>query len=311
MKMTDSLIFAGTPPNAARTLEYLVQQGFEVSLVITRPDAPVGRKRVLTESAVAATAQKLGIDVYKTNSVDDAAIAKISQTGCETAVVVAYGALLKQPALDALENGWFNVHYSLLPKWRGAAPVQHAILAGDKSTGVTLFKIDQGLDSGPVVASVPTQIQPGETSERLLSRLTELGCTLLGQELPGILLKNHRLVVQDETTEVTAAPKLTREHARIDWTEQARLIEQKVLAMNPEPGAWALLNGETFKIHDARVVASSENGPAGTVVAVDGKVIVSTGESFIELLEVQPAGKQSMSARDWARGATLPVRFDA
>ena len=311
MKMTDSLIFAGTPPNAARTLEYLVQQGFEVSLVITRPDAPVGRKRVLTESAVAATAQKLGIDVYKTNSVDDAAIAKISQTGCETAVVVAYGALLKQPALDALENGWFNVHYSLLPKWRGAAPVQHAILAGDKSTGVTLFKIDQGLDSGPVVASVPTQIQPGETSERLLSRLTELGCTLLGQELPGILLKNHRLVVQDETTEVTAAPKLTREHARIDWTEQARLIEQKVLAMNPEPGAWTLLNGETFKIHDARVVASSENGPAGTVVAVDGKVIVSTGESFIELLEVQPAGKQSMSARDWARGATLPVRFDA
>ena len=309
--MTDSLIFAGTPPNAARTLEYLVQQGFEVRLVITRPDAPVGRKRVLTESAVAATAQKLGIDVYKTNSVDDAAIAKISQTGCDTAVVVAYGALLKQPALDALENGWFNVHYSLLPKWRGAAPVQHAILAGDKSTGVTLFKIDQGLDSGPVVASVPTQIQPGETSERLLSRLTELGCTLLGQELPGILLKNHRLVVQDETTEVTAAPKLTREHARIDWTEQARLIEQKVLAMNPEPGAWALLNGETFKIHDARVVASSENGPAGTVVAVDGKVIVSTGESFIELLEVQPAGKQSMSARDWARGATLPVRFDA
>ncbi len=309
--MTDSLIFAGTPPNAARTLEYLVQQGFEVSLVITRPDAPVGRKRVLTESAVAATAQKLGIDVYKTNSVDDAAIAKISQTGCDTAVVVAYGALLKQPALAALENGWFNVHYSLLPKWRGAAPVQHAILAGDKSTGVTLFKIDQGLDSGPVVASVPTQIQPGETSERLLSRLTELGCTLLGQELPGILLKNHRLVVQDETTEVTAAPKLTREHARIDWTEQARLIEQKVLAMNPEPGAWTLLNGETFKIHDARVVASSENGPAGTVVAVDGKVIVSTGESFIELLEVQPAGKQSMSARDWARGATLPVRFDA
>lgn len=309
--MTDSLIFAGTPPNAARTLEYLVQQGFEVSLVITRPDAPVGRKRVLTESAVAATAQKLGIDVYKTNSVDDAAIAKISQTGCDTAVVVAYGALLKQPALAALENGWFNVHFSLLPKWRGAAPVQHAILAGDKSTGVTLFKIDQGLDSGPVVASVPTQIQPGETSERLLSRLTELGCTLLGQELPGILLKNHRLVVQDETTEVTAAPKLTREHARIDWTEQARLIEQKVLAMNPEPGAWTLLNGETFKIHDARVVASSENGPAGTVVAVDGKVIVSTGESFIELLEVQPAGKQSMSARDWARGATLPVRFDA
>lgn len=309
--MTDSLIFAGTPPNAARTLEYLVQQGFEVSLVITRPDAPVGRKRVLTESAVAATAQKLGIDVYKTNSVDAAAIAKISQTGCDTAVVVAYGALLKQPALDALENGWFNVHYSLLPRWRGAAPVQHAILAGDKSTGVTLFKIDQGLDSGPVVASVPTQIQPGETSERLLSRLTELGCTLLGQELPGILLKNHRLVVQDETNEVTAAPKLTREHARIDWADQARVIEQKVLAMNPEPGAWTLLNGETFKIHDARVVASSENGPPGTVVAVDGKVIVSTGESVIELLKVQPAGKQSMSARDWARGATLPVRFDA
>ncbi|MEN9957603.1 MAG: hypothetical protein RIR46_1211 [Actinomycetota bacterium] len=309
--MTDSLIFAGTPSNAARTLEFLVQQGFEVSLVITRPDAPVGRKRVLTPSAVAAMAQKLGIDVYKTKTIDDAAIERINQTGCDTAVVVAYGALLKKPALECLSNGWFNLHYSLLPSWRGAAPVQHAILAGDKSTGVTLFKIDQGLDSGPLVASVATEIQPGETSGRLLSRLTELGCSLLSQELPGILLKGHRLVEQDAAVSVSLAPKLSREHARIDWNQNSRVIERKVLAMNPEPGAWTLLNGEAFKIHDAREVTVSETADVGTVAAVAGKVVVTSAGGGIELLEIQPAGKKSMSASEWAKGADLPVRFDA
>ena len=190
--VTESLIFTGTPANAAATLKYLVQQGFEISLVITRPDAPVGRKRVVTPSAVAVTAELLGLEVCKTNTIDQAILERIAQTGCDTAVVVAYGALLKPPALEALSNGWFNLHYSLLPQWRGAAPVQHAILAGERSTGVTLFKIDDGLDSGPIVASVPTEIQPGETSERLLARLPALGSTVLSPELPGILQKSHK-----------------------------------------------------------------------------------------------------------------------
>ena len=213
--MTESLIFAGTPANAAATLEYLVQHGFEISLVITRPDAPFGRKRVLTPSPVAETASKLGLELYKTNKIDDAAISRIIESGCSTAVVVAYGALLKAPALDALSNGWFNLHYSLLPKWRGAAPVQHSILAGDKTTGVTLFKIDEGLDTGAIVASVPTQIQPGETSARLLSRLTDIGCTLLSQELPGVLMGSYLLTPQAPDENLASAPKLVREQARV------------------------------------------------------------------------------------------------
>ena len=309
--MTESLIFAGTPANAATTLDYLVEHGFDIALVITRPDAPFGRKRVLTPSPVAETASKLGLELYKTNKIDNAAISKITESGCSTAVVVAYGALLKAPALAALSNGWFNLHYSLLPKWRGAAPVQHSIMAGDSTIGVTLFKIDEGLDTGPIVASVATQIQPGETSARLLSRLTELGCTLLSQELPGILLESYTHNAQAEHDGVTLAPKLGREQARVDWLRSALDIERKVLAMNPEPGAWASLNSETFKIHDAREIAGTESGAVGTVSLADGKVLVSTSAGVLELLEVQPAGKQSMQAKDWARGVSLPLRFDA
>lgn len=309
--MTESLIFAGTPANAAATLEYLVQHGFEISLVITRPDAPFGRKRVLTPSPVAETASRLGLELYKTNKIDDAAISRIIESGCSTAVVVAYGALLKVPALAALSNGWFNLHYSLLPKWRGAAPVQHSILAGDKTTGVTLFKIDEGLDTGAIVASVPTQIQPGETSARLLSRLTELGCTLLSQELPRVLLGSYSLTPQAPDENLASAPKLGREQARVDWSRGALEIERKVLAMNPEPGAWATLNGETIKIHDAREIAGTESQAVGTVSLADGRVLVSTSAGVLELLEVQPAGKQSMPAKDWARGVSLPLRFDA
>jgi methionyl-tRNA formyltransferase len=308
--MTESLIFAGTPANAAATLEYLVEHGFDISLVITRHDAPFGRKRVLTPSPVAETASKLGLELYKTNKIDNAAISKITEIGCSTAVVVAYGALLKAPALAALSNGWFNLHYSLLPKWRGAAPVQHSIMAGDSTTGVTLFKIDEGLDTGPIVASVAAQIQPGETSARLLSRLTELGCTLLSQELPGILLESYTLNAQAERDGAPSAPKLGREEARVDWFRSALDIERKVLAMNPEPGAWASLNGETFKIHDAREIAGTESGSVGTASLADGKVLVSTSAGVLELLEVQPAGKQSMAAKDWARGVSLPLRFD-
>lgn len=309
--MIESLIFAGTPTNAAATLEYLVEHGFHISLVITRPDAPIGRKRVVTPSPVAETASKLGLDLYKTNKIDDAALSKIIETGCTTAVVVAYGALLKAPALAALSNGWFNLHYSLLPKWRGAAPVQHSILAGDRTTGVTLFKIDEGLDTGPIIASVPTQIQPGETSARLLSRLTELGCTLLSQELPGVLLGSHSLTPQAIDDNVALAPKLGREQARVEWSRGAFEIERKVLAMNPEPGAWTTLNGETFKIHDAREIAGTESQAVGSVSLTNGKVLVSTAAGVLELLEVQPAGKQAMPAKDWARGVSLPLRFDA
>ncbi len=309
--MTESLIFAGTPANAAATLKYLVQQGFEISLVITRPDAPVGRRRVVTPSAVAVAAELLGLEVCKTNTIDQATLERIARTGCDTAVVVAYGALLKAPALEALSNGWFNLHYSLLPNWRGAAPVQHSILAGERSTGVTLFKIDEGLDSGPIVASVPTQIQPGETSERLLARLTELGCTLLSQELPSILLKRHDWTAQDLSGGFSSAPKLTREHARINWGQSASAIERTVLAMNPEPGAWTTLNGDTFKIHEARELVKDGSLATGSVLFEDGRVIVGTEEGVVELLTVQPAGKQSMTAREWARGITLPLRFDA
>ncbi|MFM5951768.1 MAG: methionyl-tRNA formyltransferase, partial [Micrococcales bacterium] len=303
--MSESLIFAGTPANAAVTLEHLVRQGFDISLVITRPDAPFGRKRVLTPSPVAVVADKYGLEVLKTKQIDASVIDRISATGSTTAVVVAYGALLRAPALKALSNGWFNLHYSLLPRWRGAAPVQHAILSGDRETGVTLFKIDEGLDTGAVIASVPTQIQHSESAGRLLARLTELGCTLLSQELPRILLEQYTSSPQEVGHDLALAPKLTREDARIDWSTSAMQVERKVLAMNPEPGAWTTYNGNSVKIHSALEVVRGEGGAAGTVKFENGKVLVDTAAGTIELLEVQPAGKKAMPAKEWAKGVSL------
>ena len=307
--MVDSIVFAGTPQNAAQTLSELVAGGIEVSLVVTRHDAPKGRKALLTESPVAIAARNLGLVVYKTNSLDEAAIKVIRETRSDVGVIVAYGSILNAPALDSLDRGWYNLHYSLLPALRGAAPVQHAIIRGLRETGVTLFKLDQGVDTGNYLARVKTKIEPGETAARLLSRLTALGCTLLIQELPAIFAGTSIPKTQVGTS--TAAPKLTRADARLDFSKSASELEALILGCNPEPGAWTTLNGKGFKIHDAYAVDTDQRHPTGTMFDHSSQVAIRcSGETALVIRQVQPAGKLVMSAQDWRRGVHEFVRFE-
>jgi methionyl-tRNA formyltransferase len=303
------VIFAGTPANAARTLEALIAGPHEVVAVLTRPDAEVGRKRVLTPSPVAQISEAAGIKTFKATRVDEALSAELAATGAALGVVVAYGALFKSHVLNALPLGWVNLHYSLLPDWRGAAPVQNAVLAGDVDTGVTLFQLDEGMDTGPVFGTVATTIQVGETSGRLLERLTELGITLLNQELPLIEAGIARAIPQ-ESGVARLASKPTREGARIDWNETASAIERKVLGMNPEPMAHTVLGRETFRILDAVNLGVAPEGllvqaaSPGTLVFEAKRVMaVCANNTLLQLKTVQPAGKNPMPALDWSRGA--------
>jgi methionyl-tRNA formyltransferase len=305
--MVDSIVFAGTPENAAQTLAALVAGGIDVALVITRTDALVGRKAIPTESAVATKARELGLITYKTNSIDALAIERIIQTGSELGLIVAYGSILDSKALGCLSKGWFNLHYSLLPQLRGAAPVQHALIRGFKETGVTLFKLDAGIDTGSFVSQVPTKIELGETSSRLLGRLTVLGCSLLLQELPGLLAGTY--TVHPQAGSSSPAPKLRRADAKLDFMRDATELEALILGCNPEPGAWALHGEAPIKIHDAFAVESSADATPGEVYIHQTRVEVRCGVGSLVLKSVQPAGRQPMSAEDWFRGKAEKVRF--
>jgi methionyl-tRNA formyltransferase len=295
----EPIIFAGTPDNAARTLSGLVSAGYEIALVITREDAPVGRKRVLTPSAVAAAAESMGLSVLKTNKVSSVDEELIRSSGARLAVVVAFGALLRQSTIDLLELGWFNLHYSLLPRWRGASPVQSALAHGDTSTGVTLFKIDAGLDTGAIAGIAQTMIEPTENAERLLTRLTEIGLTLALQELPKLLSGVARL--EPQSGDATFAPKIDRSMSRINPKDTASVALNKVRAYNPEPIAWLEFNGEPLRIIEA-AHSFEQLDSAQLALAKDG-VLLGCGDSkAIKLTVVQPAGKQRMSATDWFRG---------
>ena len=306
------IVFAGTPANAAQTLRALAKSPFEVVAVLTRTDAPVGRKKILTPSAVAEVAAELGIQVIKANRVDASVRAEIAASGAELGVIVAYGALLDQATLDLLPKGWINLHYSLLPKWRGAAPVQRSLMAGDRETGVTLFQLDKGMDTGPIHIQIPTVIEPGDSTADLLPRLTELGITGLAELLPRIAAELAAPVAQDPELLATlpTADKLSREDARIDWQRNAVEIENQVRGLNPEPMAWTTLAEETFRVIEARALGATdwqtlagEVAEPGTVNVDKNRVFVTCGQgSLLELKAVQPAGKKSMQASDWARG---------
>lgn len=302
--MTMPIIFAGTPESAASVLRSLVAAGERVSLVITREDAPYGRKRQLRQSPVADAADSLGLPVLKTNQPANHET-EIKGADADVAVVVAYGALLKQTTIDLLQTGWFNLHYSLLPRFRGASPVQTALLEGDTETGVTLFKIDAGMDTGQVLAQLPTLIEPGENAGRLLERLTQLGTSLLLQELPRLHAGIFNLTPQ--TGEASKADKLTRQGARIHLAEGGLIAYRKTLAYNPEPGAWLTFNGAPLRILSAKLTAS--NLGQGELSADKFGVTLGFGDGHgLVLNEVQPAGKSAMHANDWFRGTRENAR---
>jgi methionyl-tRNA formyltransferase len=294
------VLFAGTPAVAVPSLNALVEAGFDVVAVLTRPDAPIGRKRVLTPSPVAARAAELGIDVIRASRVDAEATARIAEAAPDVAAIVAYGGLVPPAALGIPRHGWVNLHFSLLPAWRGAAPVQRAVMAGDDITGAVTFQLEEGLDTGPVFGTLTETVGQEDTAGELLERLSRSGAVLLAQTLSAIQAGKASAVPQ--SGDVSLAPKLTLEDGRLNWTHPALAISRQARGVTPEPGAWTLLAGQRVKLEPVRL-RSDVDGLAPGAVSLHGKsVLVGTGSHAVELTRIQPAGKKMMSAADWARG---------
>jgi methionyl-tRNA formyltransferase len=299
------LVFAGTPEVAVVSLEALLASRHEVAAVVTRPDAPAGRGRRLVASPVARRAAEAGVEVLTPVRPRDLDfLARLAQIAPDCCPVVAYGALLPKAALEIPRHGWVNLHFSLLPAWRGAAPVQHAVLHGDDVTGATTFLIGEGLDDGPVYGVVTEQIRPRDTSGDLLGRLAVSGARLLVATMDGVEDGSLRPVPQAGDG-VSAAPKLTADDARVDWAAPALRVDRLVRACTPAPGAWTTFRGERLKLFPVRVVGGASDLAAGEVRTGRDGVLAGTGSSAVLLDEVQPQGKRRMVAADWARGVRL------
>ncbi|SDH39163.1 methionyl-tRNA formyltransferase [Leifsonia sp. 98AMF] len=293
------IVFAGTPAVALPSLEAVAAR-HEVVAVVTREDAPLGRKRVLTPSPVAEAAERLGLPVIKANRLGDDVTERIAALQPDLGVVVAYGGLVREPLLSLPRLGWVNLHFSLLPRWRGAAPVQRAVIAGDTETGAAVFHLVPELDAGDVYAELRRPIGPDETAGELLSALAEEGAALLADTADALAAGTAAATPQEG--EVTLAPKLTLEDARLDLTEPAERVSARLRGVTPEPGAFVLLDGERFKVHEARTTDGEEPVAPGAVELRGKRVLVGTGTAPLELVTVQPAGKRAMPAADWLRG---------
>lgn len=295
------VLYAGTPDTAVIPLDALLaREEIDVVAVLTREDAPVGRKKVMTPSPVAQRAAERGLPVLKANRVTPQLTAAIAATGAQIAAVVAYGALLPRPVLDAVPHGWINLHFSLLPQWRGAAPVQRSLMAGDTVMGATTFVLDEGMDTGDVVGTLTDPLRPEDTAGTVLERLSRLGAPLLADSL--LAVASGQAAPVPQRGDASLAPKLTTAEARVDWRHPAVAIAHRVRGVTPEPGAWTEYRGQRFKL-DRVIPAPQLTGPApGQVTVRDKAVYVGTGSYAVELTSVQPAGRKPMSALDWARG---------
>lgn len=282
----------------------LLDSPHEVVAVVTRPDARRGRGRSLTRSEVGQAADTAGVPVLTPEHPRDPEfVAALRDLAPDCVPVVAYGALVPEAVLAIPRFGWVNLHFSLLPAWRGAAPVQHAILAGDAITGATTFQLDRGMDTGPVFGTVTEPIGPADTAGQLLARLAESGAQLLLATLDGIEL--GRLDPQPQPAEgVSMAPKLSGDDVRVDWTTPAMRIDRLIRAATPAPGAWSTFAGERVKLGPVRLASTSELAPGQIRVERD-RVCVGTLTDEITLGEVRPAGKRPMPASDWFRGLRL------
>jgi methionyl-tRNA formyltransferase len=302
------VIFAGTPEFAAQALKAIVEAGHEVALVLTQPDRPGGRGMALQPSAVKKLAQENGIEVFQPLSLkDEAAQQKLAALAAEVMVVAAYGLILPQAVLDLPRFGCLNIHASLLPRWRGAAPIQRALLAGDAETGVCIMQMEAGLDTGPVLLRGAFPIAPDDTTASLHDRLAELGARLIVEALGRLPLAAS---VQPDAG-VTYAHKIEKVEAVIDWRRSAMEIDRHIRAFNPFPGAQALQGGQTVKLWQATPVAGS--GEPGQILAVDRKsLLVACGEGALAISELQKAGGKRLPVQQFLAGNPLKVgdRFD-
>jgi methionyl-tRNA formyltransferase len=305
------LVFAGTPAVAVTALRALLASRHTVEAVVTRPDAPAGRGRHLEPSPVAAVAAELGLETLKPVRPRDPDFqARLREIAPDCCPVTAYGALLPESVLGIPRHGWVNLHFSVLPAWRGAAPVQHAILHGDDITGATTFQIVKELDAGPVFGVLTEPIRPDDTAGDLLDRLAAAGAGLLVATLDGIEDGTLRAIPQPAEG-VSLAPKLTPADARVDWTRPAHLVDRQIRGCTPEPGAWTELDGARVKLWpvtlaapagpDAPVQPPADLAPGELRVERDA-VYAGTGSRPVRLGDVQPPGKRRMPAADWARG---------
>ena len=300
------LVFAGTPAAALPTLRALAASRHAVAAVVTRPDAPVGRGKKMHRSPVAEVAEELGFEVLKPGRPNEPwFLDRLRAIAPDCCPVTAYGALLPQSALDIPARGWVNLHFSVLPAWRGAAPVQHAILAGDEVTGACTFLLEEGLDTGPVFGAVTEEIGRNDTSGDLLTRLAVDGARLLVATLDGI--EEGRLTPVPQPAEgISHAPKLTTEDARIDWKTPALHIDRQVRACTPAPGAWTTLDGERVKIFPVAPIPGVTELEPGVILADKRGLQVGTGSGHtVRLGDVQAQGKKRMAAADWARGLRM------
>ena len=295
------IVFFGTPSFAVASLQALVNGGFSVAAAVTQPDKPQGRSRsTLVPPPVKLAAQSLDIPVLQpVRPTGDLFAASLRRLETDLGIVVAYGHILRPEILSVPPRGMINVHASLLPRYRGAAPVQHAILDGEKETGISIMQMEAGLDSGPVIHRISTSIDPEETAGALAMRLADLGASALVEALSLLSGGLARPQPQDHTL-ATYAPKVDRDMARLDWQRDAGTLARQVRAFDPAPGAWAPLNGSGVKLFGAHEVAGT--GDPGTVLSLGGCLVVAAGQGALAVREVQPAGKSRMPVEAWARG---------
>jgi methionyl-tRNA formyltransferase len=299
------LVFAGTPEAALPALDAVASSRHQLVGVVTRPDAPAGRGRRLVASPVARRAEELGVRVLKPEHPRDPVFqAELAELAPDCCPVVAYGALLPRSALDIPVHGWVNLHFSLLPAWRGAAPVQHALWAGDEVTGATTFRIVPALDAGPTFGVMTEAVRPRDTAGDLLHRLANGGAELLVRTLDGI--EDGTVEAREQPGEgVSLAPKITVDDARVDWHQPAAAVDRRIRACTPAPGAWSTTAGQRIKLGPVLVDPDGEPLKPGELAVAKDAVHVGTGTVPVRLGDVQPVGKKRMPAADWARGVRL------
>jgi len=294
------LLFAGSPEVAVPSLDALLGTDHEVAGVLTRTDSAQGRRRVMTPTPVAARAEEAGIPVIRANRLDETAAGAIAALDVDLGVIVAYGGLVPKNILTVPRLGWINLHFSLLPNWRGAAPVQRAIMAGDRVAGATVFQLVEQLDAGDVFATMTEPIGAQQNAGALLHQLSLSGATLLAHVVDSLADGSARAVPQ--AGEVTLAPKLSLEDGRIDWARPAQAVHDQIRGVTPEPGASTLVDGKRLKVLEAAIARETPALPPRHIEFVDKKVLVGTASEPIELLRVHPEGRKAMDAAAWWRG---------
>ncbi|WP_214629201.1 methionyl-tRNA formyltransferase [Paenibacillus agaridevorans] len=305
------IVFMGTPDFAVPSLRLLVDGGYDIAAVVTQPDRPKGRKKTLTPPPVKEAALELGLPVLQPERMrSPEAVEVIRELAPELIVTAAYGQILPKGVLDIPRLGCINVHGSLLPKYRGGAPIQRSIINGESSTGVTIMYMAEGLDTGDMISVVELPITDEDTSGTMFEKLSLAGAELLGETLPSIIDGTAKAVPQNDA-EATYAPNLTREDERMNWSRSARELFNQVRGLSPMAGAFTFLGGEVFKVRACEVASGKHAGSGvsaqpGTVVeAGPNGIVVATGEGKLLLTEIQPAGKRAMNAAEWLKGARL------